>query len=98
MKDKSVLSNDPTLSAADALWEKLDQSFAKRAIAGLQFPLRIVAYRAAVAGQAPEELLNTWRWQIAIWTKEDRDAFEKAIADAYKAYSAKNPSANQGAN
>jgi frataxin-like iron-binding protein CyaY len=98
VKDKSAIEGDPTLSAASALWDTLDQAFGKRGITGLQLPLRIVAYRAAVAGHAPAALLDMWRWQIAIWTKEDREAFDKAIADAFKAYSAKNPPANPGAN
>src|SRR6202453_861961 len=89
LKDRSAIDSDPVLSAAAGLWDALDQSFDKRAITGLQFPLRIAAYRAAVAGNAPAGLLDTWRRQTGIWTKEDRDAFDKAMADAYKAFPGK---------
>ena len=99
LEDKSVLAADPILSAASDLWDLLDQSFGKRGVAGLQFPLRIAAYRAAVAGHAPAALLDPWRWQMAIWTKEDRDGFDKAMAVAFKAVSGKQPPpANQDGN
>ncbi len=88
--DKSGAANsDALIAAAGALWDLLDKSFDKRALTGLQLPLRIAAYRAAVAGKAPDSLLTTWRWQMAVWTQEDRDAFDKAMAEAFKAYSTK---------
>ena len=85
LTDKSVIAGNPVLVASDALWDLLDKSFDKRGVAGLQFPLRIAAYRAAVAAKAPEIMLGAWRWQMGIWTKEDRDAYDKAMAEAFKA-------------
>ena len=80
-------------SAASPLWEAFDKAYDKPGVAGLQIPFRIMAYRAAVAAKAPDNLLATWRWQMGIWTKEDRDAFDKAMADAFKVYIVKHPAA-----
>ena len=91
LKDKSAVEGDATLSTASGLWDTLADSFDRKGVTGLQFPLRIAAYRAAAAGDAPDALLATWRWQMGIWTKEDRDAYEKAMAAAFKAWSEKNP-------
>ena len=87
--------NNPLLTAAADLWDGLVESVNKRGALGLQAPLGIWAYRAAVAAKAPPVLLTNWRWQLDIWTKEDRDAFDKAMAEAFKAYSAKNPQAGK---
>ncbi len=89
-------ANNPPLSAATGLWDKLAKTMNKRGTIGLQQPLGIWAYRAAVASTAPAGLLANWRWHLSIWTQEDRDAFDKASAEAFKAFSAKNPQANQG--
>ncbi len=88
--DFSAESNAPLAAAVD-LWDKIVALQNRRAVIGLENPLGIWAYRAAVAGKAPEALLVNWRWQLCIWTQEDRDAFDKAMADAYKAYSEKHP-------
>jgi len=53
----------------------------------LQLPLRIWTYRAAVADGAPEALLANWRWQIALWTPEDRKQFKDAMLRAYQSQS-----------
>ena len=42
-------------------------------------PLHIWCYRAAVAGQAPAAILERFRWEISIWTPDDRKKFEEAI-------------------
>lgn len=80
-----------TMEKTAALVESLDDGFAKSGLLPLQVPLRVWAYRAAVANNAPAALLSNWRWQLGIWTQEDRDAFQKATETAYKAYSAKHP-------
>ncbi len=92
----TILDGNPKsdiYSAADALWTALDKAYDKPGVAALQYPLRIVAYRAAVAAKLPDNLLATWRWQMGIWTKEDRDAFDKAMAGAFKVYVVKHPAA-----
>jgi hypothetical protein len=91
--------NNPGLAAAADLWDELVETVDKRGAITLEQPLGIWAYRAAVAGKAPVPLLSSWRWQLCIWTQEDRDAFDKAMADAYKSYSAgKNPPAQPNQN
>jgi hypothetical protein len=79
--------NKALLSAASDLWTKLDETFNKRGTIGLQLPLRIWTYRAAVADGAPEALLANWRWQIALWTPEDRKQFKDAMLRAYQSQS-----------
>ncbi|HWB59645.1 MAG TPA: two-component regulator propeller domain-containing protein [Chthoniobacteraceae bacterium] len=89
--DPVLINKDPSVAAAAGLWDLLDHSFDKRGVAGLQFPLRVIAYRSAAASHAPDALLQGWRWQMGFWTKEDRDAFDKAMAAAHKAYIDKTP-------
>ena len=97
LPDDLDTDNNPTLSAAADLWDGIVETVDKRGAITLEQPLGIWAYRAAVAGKAPPALLASWRWQLCIWTQEDRDAFDKAMADAYKAYSAgKNRRRKQG--
>lgn len=61
------------------LWEKYDVAYGKTAAVPLQWPARLWAYRAAVAEKAPPDLLANWRWQLGIWTAEDRAAFAAAV-------------------
>jgi hypothetical protein len=89
--DPGEMEKDETLSAANDLWSALDEALDMRGTMSLQLPLRIWAYRAAVAGKAPKELLAVWRWQIGIWTPADRKEFQKAMAEAFKAYSEEHP-------
>ncbi len=96
LPDDLDTDDNPALSAAADLWDELVQTVDKRGAIVLEQPLGIWAYRAAVAGKAPAALLSSWRWQLCVWSQEDRDAFDKAMAEAYKAYSAEHPNANQG--
>ncbi|HWB59647.1 MAG TPA: two-component regulator propeller domain-containing protein [Chthoniobacteraceae bacterium] len=90
LKDKSAITGNAALSAPDALWSALDLALDKPGAAGLQYPLRVISWRAVLAaGNAPAEYLDALRWRLGIWTKEDRDAFDKATAEAFKAYSDK---------
>jgi hypothetical protein len=95
LEDSSAVDNDALLSAAQELWSGLDEAFDKRAAIGLQLPLRLWAYRAAVAGAAPSALLATWRWQIGIWTPQDRREFREAMTRAFEAYQKSNPDAGK---
>ena len=48
-------------------------------------PLHIWCYRAAVAGQAPAAILERFRWEISIWTPDDRKKFDDAMKAAHDA-------------
>jgi hypothetical protein len=73
----------PITEAAVTLWHRLDDALSVRGAIPLQMPLRIWCYRAAVAGQAPAGLLELWRWQISIWTPDDRQKFDAAVKAAF---------------
>jgi hypothetical protein len=72
----------PLAAAAIDLWGDLDASLSIRGAVPLQMPLRIWCYRAAIAGQAPPEIIERWRWQISIWTPDDRKKFDQAVKAA----------------
>ena len=93
--DDFDVDDNPVLSASAELWDELVGTVDKRGAIAIEQPLGIWAYRAAVASKAPPAFLANWRWQLGLWNQEDRDAFDKATADAYKAWSAKNPPPNQ---
>ena len=67
------------------LWKQLDDALVLRGAVTMQMPLRIWCYRAALAGQAPAAILERWRWQISIWTPDDRKKFEDAVKAAHDA-------------
>lgn len=75
----------PLTDAAVNLWTQLDDALSLRGAIPLQMPFRIWCYRAAIAGQAPAEILERWRWQISIWTPEDRKKFDDAMKAAHDA-------------
>jgi hypothetical protein len=74
----------PLTDAAVTLWNKLDDDLGLRGAIPLQMPLRIWCYRAAVIGGAPAAILERWRWQISIWTPDDRKKFDDAMKAAYE--------------
>ncbi len=82
-----VLEQDPDIKAADALWVKLGD-LRKPGVAEIAWPFHVWTYRAAVGAKARVTLLTNWRWSMGVWD-EDRDAFDKAMAAAFKAYSEK---------
>jgi hypothetical protein len=75
----------PLTDAAVNLWSQLDDALSLRGAVSLQMPFRIWCYRAAIAGQAPPEILERWRWQISVWTPEDRKKFDDAMKAAHDA-------------
>ena len=81
---------NPNLDAAESLWDKLTGSLGKRGVAEMAWPFNAWAYRAAAGAKARAALLANWRWGMGVWD-EDRAAFDKAMADAFKAYSEKEP-------
>jgi hypothetical protein len=74
----------PLTDAAVTLWSKLDDGLVLRGAIPLRMPLRIWCYRAAVTGGAPAAILEHWRWEISIWTPEDRKKFDDAMKAAYE--------------
>ncbi len=95
LQDAQMLQKDPLIAAAAELWTKLDDAFDEPAATGLQLPLRIWTYRAAVSANAPEELLAPWRWQMGLWTPADRVEFKKAMAHAFAEFSPPPPQPNE---
>lgn len=81
----------PALTAARALWQQLDASYAKAGSAALQWPLRLLAYRAAVAANAPASLLANWRWHLPLWTPQEHQEFETTMATLYREQALRNP-------
>jgi hypothetical protein len=75
----------PLTDAAVNLWRQLDDALSLRGAISLQLPFRLWCYRAAIAGQAPAAIIERWRWQISIWTAEDRKQFDDAMKAAHDA-------------
>jgi hypothetical protein len=75
--------DSPALRAARALWTALDNAWNKEDAAALQRPLRLQAYRAAVAEGAPPLLLANWRWRLSLWQPEDRKNFDGLMMAAW---------------
>jgi hypothetical protein len=75
----------PLTKAAVNLWSQLDDALGLRGAVALQMPFRIWCYRAAIAGHAPPDILERWRWQISIWTAEDRKKFDDTMKAAHDA-------------
>lgn len=74
-----------TLTAARALWSALDTAEAQGSSApGLERG-RVLAYRAALAAQAPPALLANWRWQLGFWSGTDHADFDAAMQKAHTA-------------
>jgi hypothetical protein len=76
---------DVELVQMAALWEQMNAS-------QLATPLRMAArraariqlYRAAMEYGAPEELLAAWRWDLKLWTAQDRAGFCAAMNLAWE--------------
>jgi len=81
--DESNLS--PLADAASTLWDKLGDALPLRGAVAMQMPFRIWCYRAAIAGQAPPEILERWRWQVGIWNADDRKKYDDAMKAAHDA-------------
>lgn len=74
-----------TLTAARALWSVWGAAEASGSSApGLERG-RVLAYRAALAAQAPPALLASWRWQLGFWSDTDHADFDAAMQKAYTA-------------
>ena len=74
-----------------ALGKTLKQSLAHRGVAARRHGDLLQALRAARAADAPERLLNNWRWHVHYWTPADRAAFEDIIRHAWAEHLRHNP-------
>lgn len=77
--------DSPALRVARTLWSALDDAQAMEGAAAVQRPLRLQAYRAAIAEGAPPLLLANWRWHLSLWLPEDRKTFNDQMAQAWAA-------------
>jgi hypothetical protein len=86
MPDETPLdAPTPLTKAANDLWNELDQSLGMRGAIPLQIPFHLWCYRAAIASNAPAPLLERWRWEIGLWTDDDRKKFDDAMKAAHAA-------------
>ncbi len=85
------------LQAASSLWTALDASAAQRKTAESLTVCRLLAYRAALAGAANPALLENWRWQICLWTPDDRQRFAAVMAQAWQILGIRYPAIKKGA-
>ncbi len=74
-----------TLTAARVLWSALDTAAGRTGAETGQTRGRILAYRAALASQAPPALLANWRWQLCLWPDADHADFDAAMSKAHAA-------------
>ena len=81
----------PVVRAATDLKVALD---AARTVSGglIRYrPQWLLAYRVALAADAPEELVGHWRWNLRIWNAADRELFSQTMSRAWKKHLEINP-------
>ncbi len=76
-------SASPLMSTA-ATWHAAQAAYNRQGIASRQ-QVRLLAYRAAMASQAPKSLLARWRWALDIWTPADRSVFDHKMNQVFRA-------------
>ncbi len=79
--------------AAFGLWTRLDSAQANPAIQQLDFPARVLAYRAL---NPASPLAENWRWSLRLWTPGDRAHFQTAMADVWQYQMVNYPELHQG--
>ena len=80
------------VQAARALWDAADVALLKQGGANFNWQARVMAYRAAAANDAPPKLLESWRWQMPLWTSADRAQWKADMARNYQYFTDLNPS------
>jgi hypothetical protein len=73
----------PELLGARSLWTALDDAITMKQGVEMQNEYRLLAYRTALDEHAPEPLLANWRWQMPLWTPDDRKVFSETMQKAY---------------
>ncbi len=69
---------------AGELWQALDRALDRRGGVELLSAGRVLAYRAGLAGGLPDSLAAEWRWRIPLWAAGEREAFDAAMAAAWR--------------
>ena len=77
-----ALGEAEALTAARALWAALDTAEASGSSAPGLLRGWVLAYRAALAAQAPPALLANWRWQLGFWSDAAHVDFDAAMQKA----------------
>lgn len=77
--------------SARELWAALNESYGKEKACEISWHYRILAYRAALAGEGSEEMLSNWRWTLSLWSSEEREAFKSDMARLWAAHLKLNP-------
>ena len=77
------VQESPELLKARELWASLDGAYAVNAGIAMQGEFRLAAYQAALAANAPPNLLANWRWKMAWWTPAERQTHWETMKAAY---------------
>jgi hypothetical protein len=76
----------PQLNAAVELWSETERHRSNAAPIPSDIATWRLGYRAAVAADAPSNLLANWRWGLPLWTSDDRELFNETMNRAWKAH------------
>jgi len=79
------------IASARTLWSALDACWDKPGGVSLQWPYRLLAYRAIVSADAPDVLQANWRWALRLWTQKDREQFKEVMEQAHQSLLDNNP-------
>ena len=80
-----------TLIAAETLMSACGEHAGNMEVYAQRPTLLLSAYRAAHASTSPANLLANLRWQVRLWTDEDRSDFDEAIDRLWKNHILINP-------
>ena len=80
--DGTLKDDAPVAKAAAALWAALDKDRIR--FATVDWPDRILAYRAMQNASTDETLKAAWRWQLPLWTDADRKTWSAGVQEAAK--------------
>ena len=72
---KGNLSSSAAITTTRTLWSALDSEYTSPASAAFQQPYRVLALRAALSAKAPDNLVNNWKWNLDMWSDDDRETF-----------------------
>jgi hypothetical protein len=67
-----------------ALWTTLNESLEWQTGSQFVWRERILSYRAAIGGKAPDSMLKNWRWTLPIWNVDDRQEFNTVMRRAWE--------------
>jgi len=76
---ESANNTSPTVAKARQLWSALDAAYDRLGGVAAQRPMRILAYRAALAAGADPDLLSNWRRTLGLWTDQEKKDFDSAV-------------------